>query len=654
MRRAAILAGLCAVVLLVVWQVLGCGSTAESRRQPYSTVGQPGGAPIAGPPGVGPVGPAGQPAAQPIVGLRMSPEEAVGAGSPYSGDWAAFVAAMVQRGFNLIVIEAVEPTTDASAPAKFYFPDVAFSDGSKLSEHGFVHADQPQVSGLLAAVAEQERQSGRQITVYADISRLALSSSKCPLVDQPLPGDELTSEQVADVVRALCAAGFDGVMARGFPEEWVARCTEAAETAQRRFLTAEGFVGESPRLAGTTGYALLDYDALDIGPRTLAFSGAAQAGREALALMSYARDVTRPSPLEAAWDSLKKAQNALRFRALVSQPAGFILDLSVQELQEIDSSLIEDVRSYLRLPPPAAEDTPKVCNVIIVGKIANRSLLRGITAIVNGITSAGFRAAFTQQPLERADAYYVLALPQGKDGSLAPLPPEIGKVFQMSSRVFLQVGGPLPDVAGSEAQGTAGEGEKTREQEQGSEKASGAGSAPPRGAAWNVVRVAFGLNNDHVEPLESVPERAAFGKVSFKFGADAGGVPFGSKLTREHLVDAEPLCLGQGELSDVVLVCALRQGDLGQKVLINGAALDIEAAFVISQLLADGGGLQEPTTALCMTKPVLALFAANGPATVKIKLGDAEAKTESFDLKDGELKVVMPPPRAGARATHTP
>lgn len=670
MLRGAWLLILCILLAMMLAVIIGCGSTSESRRQPYNTGPQASAGPLAGSgPASGPQA-ASQVPTEIMIGIRMSPEEAVGAGSPYANDWAAFVKAMADRGFNMIVMQVVEPTVDTARAAKFYFEDESLSDQTKLSDHGFEHADSPQVQDLITAIDEWSKTSGKRMYIYADISRLALSSPDSPLVDEPLPGDALTSQQAADVVKTLCVFhGFDGVIAAGFPDEWTLRCTEAAESTQARFLTAEGFLGDSPQLAGSTGYALLDYDALDMGVRTLAFSGAAQLGRHALAVLSYAGEQAQASPLRAAWDSLKKAQNALRYRTLVSRPAGVILDLTPAELQQIDSDLVEKIRQNLRQPLPTGADAPKVCNVILAGKLTNEAIVDGITTVVNGITSAGYKAVLTAQPLPTADAYYVLALP-GEDGNLVPLPGSLVSLFQKPSKVFLQVAGPLPDVTG-EAPAPAAEETVAGPPEEQPGPAPAAPNATPAspppgpkpasasegpsltpGQVWNAVRVAFGINRDHFEPLTEVPAKTTYAGTSFAFGKSVGQLPFGSRLTPDNLVGAEPLCTGEGPLADVVLISSLKQGETTQKVFVNAAALDLEAAFVISQILADGGGLQAPTTALCNAKPTLVMFAANGDAVVKIKVGNVDAATEEFTLKDGELRIVERGARPGARSVE--
>lgn len=581
----------------------GCGSNLDQRSAPYNTqnsFGRGAGNSTAAPGGSGRLpsqfAPGASQVAAPIeLILRVPVDEAVGPSSSFAGDWDAFAKWAADRGFTTLSVYAIDPAASGSNPAAFHFPDVTFSDGSRLSDQF------SQGSYNIAALATAAH--SRNLRVEADLTALALPSRGAS------SGARLSPDQIGELCQNLIAnAHVDLITARGFPPEWVDAAAPACQSAGGYFIDGGSEILSAPKIAeAVAGISRTGRDGRDLVANELAATLGRQASLPIWAGVSYRSTDEPDSPLHSAWQSNKYVASAILYMALLSRPDGLVFDLPISVLDSLSGDLIQQAKQYA-----ARADSRPQCNVLVIGQVG----LRDIAAAVNGITAAGYDAVFSPKPLSAADAYYVIA---GKNagagrGQMEDLPTEVVAVFSSAKVAFLQVGGAFP-AAGAHA-------------------------------GWDGVRRAFGLDTTDYPEQEKPVVQGKFHDVTFPFGASPqqSSGAWGSLITTPHLVAAKAECTGLDEFQDVVLIASHAYGSQGMNVLVNGAALDLQASFPISNLLAKGGGLQAPTTALCLVGPTSAFFAAQGDTTVKIKLKGPDSSDTERKIPGGEIVVIEPSP----------
>ena len=218
------------------------------------------------------------------------------------------------------------------------------------------------------------------------------------------------------------------------------------------------------------------------------------------------------------------------------------------------------------------------------------------------------------------------------DGKVVDLPESVTKLLgDQKRRVFVQVAGLLP--------------------KQGS------------GPGWDALRRACGLDNTDFKPLASAPGTATMEGQTFPWGmAATHNGAWGTSIAAGN-VSPSAVALVTGSASgdaaaspDLVLMTITEVGQGGATVFVNGAGLDIQAAYPISNILAAKGGLQAPTTALVtVSDAISAFFAPNGDTQVQVRLGGADSPVTTKALKDGQLEVIQAqPPRAGQPVQSAP
>lgn len=592
----AVAVTMCAVL------AIGCGSNLNQQNAPYNTqssFGRGAGPSTAAPGGAGRL-PSQSPAGATSVThpidliLRVAVNEAVGEASRFAGDWDGFVQWAADRGFTAISIYAVDVAAQGSTPAAFHFPDLSFFDGSKLSDR-FSQGNHN--IGALAVAAHN-----RNLRVEADLTAVALGTQTSS--SEP----RLTAEHIGDLCRHLIAdVHVDNVTARGFTPEWVEAAATACRSAGGSFIDGGADLLSAPKIAeAVAGVSRIGRDSLSLASSELAFTSGREGSLPVWAGVTYGRAQDPTDPLYSAWQSVKYVESAILYLALLARPDGLVLDLPISALDTVSSNALTQAKQYAA----RADDRP-ACNVLAVGQVDAGD----VAAAVNGITSAGFDAVFTAAPLADARAFYVIAAP---DGSGNPpiggqdLPDDVVRVFSSGKVAVLQVCGTFPAVGAH--------------------------------AGWDAARRALGLDTTDYPTQQKPIAQGRYHDLGFPFGVASGlaGRPWGSVITTHHLVTAKAECTGTDEFQDVVLVASQSYGREGKNILVNGAALDLSASFPISNLLANGGGLQAPTTALCVAGSTSGFFAAQGDATVKIKLGGPDAGVTERRLSGGEIAIIEP------------
>jgi len=556
-----------------------------------------------------------------LVGVRVSPSDLSGA--RFGGDWTKLAQWVSSHGWNNITAYAVEPSDDPQQPASFYFDDVALSDGSKLSDHGFTKGTS--LSGLLAAA------QSLKLTVNLDISRLALSRKDNGVTADALPGDELSKEQIADICTALCRLeGVDRVVGQWFPEDWATAANAACQAERKQFYSGDGLGADTLALRSSTGLALFPRSVEEVTWAALSCAAAAQVERPAWVGVSFGRKAEAGSPWASQWPTLEAALAALQYLTVVARPTGFLFDVPIDALESASSELVKNLRQYAQAP----SEGRKTCNVILVGQPPKER--PDLSVAVNAVTSAGYALTVSREPRAEAAAYYIIAFPGARDGKPIDIPETVAKLLgDQTRRVVVQVAGQFPP----------------------------AGQAATPG--WDALRRNCALSNDEFPAIEKpIAEGLADGKT-IAWGGKARSGAWGSRISPAALGKgaSAPVTAKQGT-DETLLMVVREQGQGGATVLVNGAHLALPAAAPISTVLARGGGLQAPTSALVsVSDSISAFLATEGAAEVSVKIGGADATVTTKRLAAGKVDVVQsqkalasadtkrgPLPKAGPRS----
>jgi hypothetical protein len=623
---------------VLVWT--GCGQNLGSSSAPYNQGGQQAGGTsqfgrqvAPGERGAGGAGVSG--GSTLTLGIKVTAADVTAKDSPFGGGATGFVKWVRDKGFGAIGIYGVEPTSEPDKVAKFYFDDVPFTDGTKLSDYGYAAG-----GNTVKEIADAAKQSG--IGVQVDLTRFALSLGSSPLVSRQFAGKPLTAEQIARVCSYLVdTVQVDSVTGRGFPDDWVREAGRVCKAAGKQF-----FAGDLAGLRrAESGAATL----LDLSPEVLVRNELALGQARTQPYMLWAgvsgeRDFGRDSPFTAAWASLKEFESALIYRTVLSSPAGLFLDVSPATVDKLGPDVIQKLKDYaaMRRPKP-------VCSVVLVGD----KLPRNMTAIVNGITAAGYEIVVGAAPKQgaQADAFYVIVTPDADGKMPDPASALPDSVTTSGKPVVLHVCGPIPELGLS--------------------------------AGWDAVRRAFGLGDAAIEASDKGPKEADYNGTGLPCFV-SGGVGWGVKLTRGALHGAEAVVVAAksparsseaspspapspappetpdpnaprteppspgvataaqtGSPKDEVVISATRYGQNGRNILIAGAELAPEMAWPISNLLSGGLGLQAPTRVLCSVGSPIALFSPGEDGHVTLRYKElAEEKTINQDVKKGEVVIV--------------
>jgi len=587
----------------------GCGQNLSSGSAPYNSGTRQGGADqfgrTAGPNEARSSSGAVIGGSSLVLGIKVTMSDITGPNSEFSGDYQKFAKWARDKGFGAIGVYGVDPTTDQDQVARFYFPDVEFPDGTKLSEYGF----EPGGDGVKQLVAQAKQLNmGTQV----DLTRLACSLESSPLVDRPLAGKPLTAEQVGRLCSNLVQdVGVDSVTGRGFPGDWVKEAADACRQAGKVFFSGDY---ATLRRAESGAAALLDTGLDVVAKNELALGQARSTEYMLWAGVTGDRDYGRDSPFTAAWSSLQEVEGALVYRTVLSSPQGLFLDVPPSTIEKLSADLID------RLKRVAAARRPRpVCNVMLLGD----STPKNMAAVVNGITAAGFDVVVgpAHSSARPADAYYILATKKADGTMPEPLEGLPADVLNLGKPCVLQVCGPIPDV------GTSDE--------------------------WDAVRRSFGLGTDHIEALDAGPAKATYKDTELPCAVSGSGA-WGISLSPGRLTDATPLVVAhtagseatltegsQASRGDVVVVTEFRYGTTGRNVLIAGSELAPEMAWPISNELSDGRGLQAATRVLCSVGSPIGLFSPGEAGHVSLVYRDGgQNKTINQDVPKGECVVV--------------
>ncbi len=557
-----------------------------------------------------------------LVGIRVAPADLSGA--RFGGDWTRLAQWVSSHGWNNITAYAVEPSGSSQQPASFYFDDVAFSDGSKLSDHGFTKGTS--LSGLLTAA------QSLRLTVNLDISRLALSRKDNGVTPEPLPGDELTKDQIADICTALCRLeGVDRIIGQWFPDDWATAANAACQAERKQFLSGDGLGADTLALRSSTGLMLFPRSIDELTWAALSCAAAAQVERPAWVGVSFGRKTEAGSPWASQWPSLDAALSALQYLTVVAKPTGFVFDVPIDALEGTSSELVKNLRQYAQAP----DEGRKSCNVILVGQPPKER--PDLSAAVNAITSAGYALTVSREPRAEAAAYYIIAFPGTRDGKPIDIPDSVARLLgDQTRRVVVQVAGQFPS----------------------------AGQAATPG--WDALRRHCALSNDDFPAIEKPIAEGLMDGKPIPWGGKARSGAWGSRIRPAALgTGASATVTAKQDTDEILLMIVREQGQGGAVVLVNGAQLSLPAAAPISTVLARGGGLQAPTSALVTVSDAISAFlATDGAAEVSVKIGGPDATVTSKRLAAGKVDVVQsqkalasvdtkrgPLPKAGPRSS---
>ncbi len=167
-----------------------------------------------------------------VLGIKVTGADLDDTDMDYAGNPAAFVEWAGKKGFGAIGLYAVEPTEEADQVATFYFPDVEFASGKRLSEYGY--APGPDYLTPLVRAAR-----GAGIGTQADLTRLAMSLPESSLVDRPFAGEPLSANEIEHFASYLLqTTELDSISARASARVG-RRCPEGLRGRGPRFFAGD-------------------------------------------------------------------------------------------------------------------------------------------------------------------------------------------------------------------------------------------------------------------------------------------------------------------------------------------------------------------------------------------------------------------------------
>ncbi len=479
---------------------------------------------------------------------------------------ADFVNACYAKGYSIILFNAL--------PWAYYFVSPT------LQKLGWEFG-----GDMLTPMIEKAHEKG--IKVFVDIQSLAWKFREG--YGEDWPGDMPSTDEVVSIVDELISYGVDGIAEEEFLAKWFAPVYEVCKENGVVYLH-KGIPYDVAWFCNESSTAFKAYSNCSV-LMTEDYYMNDDLARNSI-IPSFASGLHKPywvksCPDDWALGSVTNMENVLLMRMVQYRPEYiFAMIYNRSDFDEFDPlSLLPIEQGYI------VDDNKPVCDVVVyltdeAGTDDNpedfdpwQLLDVSFSAIANGIMSAGYRIMITSEPVENADAYYIYTRGGWWDETnILDLPDSIVKLFYGNKTVFLQVGSVLPDST----------------------------------ANWRAVRSRIGIVADRTfdtifdenRPVDGVYDGITYTHLSddwFTFNTIKPCDVWGEILST---------CRYNGN----TYVLASRDGN---RVFINGAGLDFNASFLISNILGDG--LQAPSECISTTGST-SVFYATGDTSLRIKL----------------------------------
>jgi len=404
---------------------------------------------------------------------------------------------------------------------------------------------------LLGPLIEKAHSKG--IKVYADIQTLAWKIRD----NYDNPGGKPDKEDVVNVVLELINYGVDGISEEMFPAEWMAAvyetCNEYGIIYIHKHIPYDvawfNEEGSNAFYAYSNCNVLMteDYYMNDDLPRWEMAAGFSNALDKKLWIKSC--------PADWALGSVKNMENVLAARVLQYNPEYvFAMIYSKEDFEEFEPAIIEKITENFSY---SAKN--EIFNIVVY--LTNESedfdawqlFDVSYAALSIAAGASGYDVYITNEPMEEADVYFIYT--RGKMNETLFLPPSILNLFNQSKPVFLEVAYDLPNEG-----------------------------------SWNYIRSKLGINQKEFLSL--------FG--TWQVEAEYNGIKYYHLSDDWYLFnpiepeDVDGEILSYGKFLGKTYAFIIKNENF---VFINGAGLDAEASFPISNILNDA--LQTPFRGIC-------------------------------------------------------
>ncbi|RLF43340.1 MAG: hypothetical protein DRN29_10285 [Thermoplasmata archaeon] len=425
-------------------------------------------------------------------------------------------------------------------------------------------------SDLLAPLIQKAHAKGMK--VYADIQTLAWKVRE----NYDNPGRKPGKEDVVSIVEELINYGVDGLSEEMFPAEWMAAVYEICSQHGIIYIhkhipydVAWFNMDGSNAFDAYSNCSILmteDYYMNDDLTRSQMAAGFCASLSKELWIKSC--------PEEWALGSIKNMENLLAARALqYNPPYIFAMIYNMEDFEEFEPYAIKEIIDNFSYAPKK-----KILNVVVYLTDDSEDLdawqLFDISyaAIANAAEASGYIVYITNEPMENAHAYFIYT--RGKMNNTLHLPSSIFALFNQSKPVFLEVAYDLPN-----------DGE------------------------WKSIREKLGISQKEFWSL--------FG--TWRVKAEYKGVEYYHLSDEWYLFnpiepdDVSSEILSYGRFGGKTYAFIIKNGNF---VFINGAGLDGEASFPISNILNDA--LQQPFHGICSVSAT-SIFYAYDNSILRIK-----------------------------------
>jgi len=486
---------------------------------------------------------------------------------------AEFVNKCYEKGYNAILINVM--------PWEYYFPSPT------LDSLGWEYG-----GDLLKPLIQHAHEKG--VKVFADIQTLAWKVRE----GYENPGRTPSKEDVASIVLELIEYGIDGISEEMFPVEWMEIayniCTQHNITYIHKHVPYDvawfNDDGSNVFRAYSNCSILMteDYYMNDDLARNEMAAGFCNSLNKTLWIKSC--------PEEWALGSIKNMENVLAARMIEYNPKYvFAMIYTKEDFENFNPRKIEEIAgdfSYAR--------RNKILNVVIYlteepeDMDAWQLFEISYAAIANAAGASDYEIYITNEPMENADAYFVYT--RGKMNTTLHLPSSILALFNQSVKpVFMEISYDLPNKK-----------------------------------EWTFIREKFGIDKEK-------EYWSAFG--TSRIDAEYNGVKYHHLSNEWYLYnpiepeDVNGSVLSYGRVGGKTYAFVIKKENF---IFINGAGLDGEASFPISNLL--NNALHNPFDGLCSVAET-SVFYAYEDTILRIKF-PYEVKKMKIFLRDIEGNVL--------------
>ena len=457
-----------------------------------------------------------------------------------------FVNACYEKGYDAILINVM--------PWKYYF------ESPTLENLGWEFG-----GDLLKPLIQEAHSKG--IKVFADVQTLAWKVRE----DYNNPGRKPTKEDVANIVLELIEYGVDGISEELFPAEWMEEvymiCNEHNVTYIHKHIPFDVvffYFDESTAFEAYSNCNIImteDYYMNDDLARNEMSAGFCNSLNKELWIKSC--------PEDWALGSINDMENVLAMRALQYNPNYiFAMIYEKEDFEEFEPHIMEEIIDNF-----SYAEKEKVLNVIVYIGDEKEDLDAwelfdiNYAFIANSAGASGYKVYITNEPMKNADAYFIYT--RGRVNDTLHLPSSILSLFNQSNKlVFLEVANDLPNDE-----------------------------------EWREIRKKFGID-------ESKEFWSIFGMKRIK--AKYNGIEYYHLSNEWYLFnniepeDVKGNVLSYGEINGTTYAFIIKKDNF---IFINGAGLDAQVSFPISNLLNDA--LQSPFDGVCSVAKTSCFYAYN-------------------------------------------